>query len=132
MPPITTEAGAPRHTSRIIGPVLRWLDPTVSQDTIDAVQFVVRKTAHVLEYAVLAPLLWWARRRPVRGDLRPWRGAEAAFALGLAVLFAASDEWHQSFVPSREARVGDVLIDAAGAVAGLAGLWSLGRWRANG
>lgn len=36
-------------------------------------------------------------------------------ALMFAVLFAASDEWHQTFVPGRDGCVRDVVIDASGA-----------------
>jgi len=111
---------------------LRWLNPNVSNETINTVQHLVRKTAHFTEYAVFAWLIWRVRRRPRRGDTRPWRWSEAAFALGLTVLFAASDEWHQSFVPSREARVTDVLIDTAGAVAGLAAVCLWRQWRSKG
>ncbi len=128
----STEAGSPRHTSRILVPLLRWFNPTVSAGTIELVQFVVRKMAHVTEYAVLAWLIWRARRRPMRGDLRPWGWSEAAFALGLTVLFAASDEWHQSFIPSREGRARDVLIDTAGAVAALSAIGCLGPGRRRG
>jgi VanZ family protein len=44
-------------------------------------------------------------------------------------MYAVSDEWHQSFVPTRVGTPWDVLIDAAGAALGLslAGLWW--RWR---
>jgi len=126
---LSTEAGSPRHTSRIIGPLLRWLYPSVSEETIDRVQFVVRKMAHVTEYAVLALLLWRARRKPLPGSPRPWRWSDAAVVLGVTVLFAASDEWHQSFVPSREGRVADALIDTGGAAAALSILWGRGRWQ---
>jgi VanZ family protein len=125
----STGAGSSQHTSRIIGPVLRWLIPGIADTTVDRVQFVVRKGGHLSEYAALAWLLWRARRQPVKDDSRPWRWSEGAFALVVAVLFAASDEVHQSFVPSREARFGDVCIDAAGAALGLLALHAQGRWR---
>jgi VanZ family protein len=125
----STEAGAPRHTSRILGPLLRWINPGLSDETIQRVQLVVRKSAHLTEYAVLALLVWRARRRPVRGDRRPWRRSDMFFALAVAALFAATDEWHQSFVPSREGRFTDVLIDSTGAAVGLLAGWSWGRWR---
>ncbi|HSH41142.1 MAG TPA: VanZ family protein, partial [Arenicellales bacterium] len=40
-------------------------------------------------------------------------------ALGLAVLYGISDEWHQSFVPGREPDVLDVLADGVGAAVGI-------------
>jgi VanZ family protein len=67
-----------------------------------------RKLAHITEYAVLAALLVRAFRR-TRASLAvlPWSAV-------LAVLYAASDEWHQSFVPGRGPSVVDVLIDSVG------------------
>jgi VanZ family protein len=124
----STDAGATRNTSRFIGPFLRWLHPEVSDETIHAVQLVIRKLAHLTEYAVLAVLFWRARRKPIRGDAGPWRWVDAFVAFGLAVLFAVSDEWHQSFVPSRQGQVTDVLIDSGGAALGLIALWIVGRW----
>jgi VanZ family protein len=67
---------------------------------------VLRKIAHFCEYAVLGLLLMRATRR---------EGA----ALGLGVLYAASDELHQHFVPGRQAAVRDVAVDAAGVLAGI-------------
>jgi len=125
----STGAGSTRHTSRILGPILRWLVPGISDESVRNVQTVVRKGGHVSEYAVLACLLWRARRRPIRNDPRPWNWSEAGFALGVAALFAVSDEMHQAFVPSREARVGDVCFDATGAALGLLALRGAGRWR---
>jgi VanZ family protein len=48
------------QTSRIIRPCLRWLKPDISMQAIAQIQFVVRKCAHVTEYAILALLLWRA------------------------------------------------------------------------
>ena len=110
---LSTNAGAPRNTSRIIGPLLRWIYPAISDPAVTSVLLVTRKSAHVTEYAVLAVLLWRARRRPVPGDRQPWRWKEAMFALGVAVLFAASDEWHQSFVPSRGKSIDEQYNDKA-------------------
>ena len=126
---LSTEAGAPRQTSRIIGPLLRWINPERSDEAIRSVQLVIRKTAHLSEYAILALLVWRARRQPVRGDRRPWRHTDAFLSFAVAALFAATDEWHQSFVPSREGKFVDVLIDSTGAVLGLLVCWSFGRWR---
>ena len=78
---------------------------------------------------MLALLLWRAVRKPVKNDPRPWIWREARLALLLVVLYAASDEFHQLFVSSRDAAVHDVLIDTAGGAAGLLALWAIGRWR---
>jgi VanZ family protein len=118
-----------QHSSRIIEPVLRWLFPHLAGDAIERIVFLVRKCAHVTEYAVLALLVWRALRRPMRGDPRPWRWSHAGIALLGTALYASSDEIHQLFVPSREGRLADVLIDAGGAALGLVALWLFGKWR---
>lgn len=116
----STDLMSSSRTSRFIGPVLRWVFPEISDPAIRQVQLVVRKAAHVAEYALLALLLYRAVRRTWERSPEIWCRQCAAWAFGLAVLYAASDEWHQSFVPSRGGAVQDVIIDAAGAAFGLA------------
>ena len=116
-----------QHSSRIIGPVVRWLFPHLSEQRVDQIVFAIRKCAHLTEYAVLAVLFWRAVHKPVGKDARPWRWAEAGFAVLFVAVYAASDEIHQLFVPHREGRVTDVMIDTAGAVIGLLLLWLVGR-----
>jgi VanZ family protein len=77
-------------------------------------EVALRKLAHVAEYLVLALLLLRALRRS---------GLAAAVpaAMAAALVYAAGDEWHQSFVPGRTATVRDVAIDGVGiALAALA------------
>lgn len=128
----STDAGSSHQTSRILGPILRWLFPHVSDITIGQAQFVIRKGGHMMEYAVLAGLLWRARRQSGAENPRPGQGAAFLFAWLVAALYACSDELHQYFVASRQASVGDVLLDSAGAALGLVTLWQLGRWRQQG
>jgi VanZ family protein len=110
------------HTSRFIGPLLHWLYPTISPFTILRVQLFVRKLAHVSEYAVLAVLLY---RAVVHTTLKGRRALSAALVLVLCAAYAASDEFHQSFVPSRTASVRDVMIDICGATLALILYWSI-------
>ena len=81
------------------------------------------------EYAILALLVWRALRKPMKREPRPWKGSEARLALVFAALYASTDEFHQTFVPSRQGSVWDVLLDTSGAAFGLLLLWLLGRWR---
>ena len=99
------------------------------EEVIHAIVVAARKGAHLTEYAILAVLLWRALRHNMDKERRPWLWSQAAQALLLVILFAASDEFHQSFVPTREASVVDVLIDTAGAVLALLSVWVIGRWR---
>jgi VanZ family protein len=105
------------HTSRFIVPFLLWLNPSMSYQTIAAIHMFIRKTGHVTEYAILAALLW----RALRGTFGALsRGTIALGTFAVAAAFAASDEFHQSFVPSRTATVHDVFIDCVGAMLAIA------------
>jgi VanZ family protein len=117
------------HSSRIIGPFVHWLFPHLSDQAIHACVMFARKCAHLSEYAVLALLIWRALRKPPEPNASSWRWPDAGMALSLAALYAASDEIHQTFVPSRQGSVWDVLVDTAGAAFGLLCLWLIGRWR---
>lgn len=125
----SADTGSSKRSSRLIEPFVRWLFPEVSEPVVDGVVFYVRKCAHVTEYAVFALLLWRALRKPVRHDPRPWPWSLAALVIGFAFLYAATDELHQHFVPNREGRFHDVLIDTSGAALGLFVLWLFGKWR---
>ena len=125
----SADAGSSGRSSRIIEPIVRWMFPEISEPMMDAVVFYVRKCAHVTEYGIFAMLLWRAIRQPTHNDPRPWRFRQAALVVGLAFLYALSDEIHQRFVPNREGRFHDVLIDTAGAALGLFTLWCLVKWR---
>ncbi len=116
---LSTDAGSSLHTSRILGPLLQWLDPGVTREEVALVQFLVRKAGHLAEYAVLAVL--FVRAFPAVLPAVPARSwTMAGIAWAAAVAYAASDEFHQSFVATRTASAGDVLIDAVGAAVGLA------------
>ncbi len=108
-----------QHSSRIIAPFLRWLLSALSDDAVHSVVFVVRKCAHVGEYAVLALLVWRALRALSPGDVDVWRWRLAIHTLLVVTLYAASDELHQLFVASRQASVLDVLLDTSGGVLAL-------------
>jgi VanZ family protein len=115
------------RSSRIIAPLVRFFFPRLQTATVDQVVFLVRKCAHLTEYAVMALLCWRALRKPARGTPRPWQWREARMAFLLVALYAASDEFHQLFVPSRQALVIDVMIDTTGGIVGLLLLWGAGR-----
>jgi VanZ family protein len=116
----SADAQSTQHTSRFLEPFLRWLKPDITPEAIDAVRWLVRKTAHVVEFAVLAWLAWRALWRPHRADTRPWSWRTARWVLLIVVLYAATDEFHQTFVPNRTGSWVDVCIDTAGGVLGLA------------
>jgi VanZ family protein len=111
----STDLLSAQHTSRLIVPILLWLKPGMSPQTIWIILVVMRKCAHVTEYAILALLLWRAVRSLPALSMK----ISISFALLACAVFAASDEFHQSFVKSRTPSVRDVLLDVTGALLGL-------------
>lgn len=116
----STDLLSAAHTSRFVEPLVRWLFPDISHASLLLIQMLVRKAGHAFEYAVLALLTWWALA-PSGKDVSVWNWTRrrAWLAWGLAATYAFSDEFHQTFVRSREGRLRDVLIDATGAALAL-------------
>jgi VanZ family protein len=76
----------------------------------ELLDLIVRKLGHMAVFGILALLLWRAVRSTTAWR-RPW-----GWAVALTVLYAVTDEVHQSFVTGRHASAVDVGIDAAGAL----------------
>jgi VanZ family protein len=104
-------------------PVLVWAGVIFAFSSIPSLNsglgtwdYVLRKGAHMTEYAILASLL-------IRAT------GSFAWAFGIAVAYAATDEFHQTFVRGRHGSPIDVGIDAVGAMIGIA-VWrsKLRRW----
>lgn len=92
---------------------------------IEALQLPIRKGAHMAEYALLAVLAFahlLTYRRWARMEVAAL-GKPAALAWAFATLYAATDEFHQLFVPARAGMVTDVLVDSAGALIGVLLAW---------
>ncbi len=82
--------------------------------------------AHIIEFGLLAFLTLRAIDPPTKifggrasQNKKLSLRAKVFICLILLLLFAASDEWHQHFVPGREVRLSDWLMDALGVLAGL-------------
>ncbi len=118
----STDWFAAPNTSSIFAPLLSWLVPGIAPATIEIVHGIVRKLGHLTEYFILANLLGsaWKTQWPEQSTAKRW-----VSAVLVATLYAVSDEWHQSFVPSRSASGVDVAIDACGAAC--AALWNYRR-----
>ena len=99
------------NTSRIIRPVLLWLFPEITEAQLGTVHLLTRKTAHFVEYAILAFLAQRAFITSMRELLKDhW----LILSLILVVVVAVIDELHQSFVPARTGSIYDSGIDIAG------------------
>ena len=79
--------------------------------------FLVRKTAHFTEYAILGSLFYFFYRQ-----ILPQKNGLQLFVLAIlsSFLYACTDEIHQLFVPGRSGQFTDVLVDTLGASFGCA------------
>lgn len=96
--------------------------PNVSTDS-QLLHLFLRKGAHFFAYMVLGILLMNAFRTMKLFQIR-----HAFIAFGIAVLYACSDEFHQTFIPGRSGQISDVILDALGAATGIIGYTLLFHW----
>ncbi|MBI3988501.1 MAG: VanZ family protein [candidate division NC10 bacterium] len=115
---LSTKSLAAQETSRFLLPLLRWLFPDASEEFLQGLHFIVRKLGHLLEYAILSYL--WTRTLDRSSAFLP---PPSPFAFLLSISYAAVDEFHQAFVPTRTADLFDVLLDASGAALFQGFLW---------
>lgn len=121
----STQQWGGEQTESILATLLTWGFPALlahlSPEQLSTLNFVVRKGAHLMEYAILTLLSFSVG---TIGLQRPWKSVLPWAWVGSA-LFAVTDEAHQSFVPNRGASPMDVLIDMTGALlaVGMIMLW---------
>ncbi len=112
------------HTSSFIVRPLHLLFPNASDQTLGVIHFLVRKSGHFTEYAILALLA----ARAFSSSSANWlRARWFIVALSFVVVYALSDEFHQMFVPTRTASIYDSMIDSFGGLTALA----VFAWRAR-
>jgi VanZ family protein len=115
---MSTDRGASEHTRTFIEKFLRhWFPNQVTYwptTLFERIDWDIRKTAHVTEYSLLGILLYRLLGYGKSGfySYQVW----GTILLGIA--YAASDEYHQSFYPSRGAAAADVFFDTFGILAG--------------
>jgi VanZ family protein len=93
---------------------VRDFDSWTEQEQLDFAKKIdhpVRKTAHASEYALLGMLLF--------GAMTGTRKIRMGYAWLAASCYAATDEFHQLFVPGRSCQFTDVCIDSGGAALGI-------------
>lgn len=111
----STDPFSSEHTGRLLRslPWLRFLSPL----EFERIHFLVRKAAHVAEYAVLCFLFFRSWRSTSSKQIMVfWKSRWAVYSLLASVTMAFLDEFHQSFVPSRTSTLRDVALDATGAL----------------
>jgi VanZ family protein len=119
---MSTETFSSENTFSWLEMVFGFLTQEISPQQLSLIHAVIRKAGHVTEYFVLGLLLF----RSFCGEsTSSWNWRWSFFAVMVVVVWAASDEFHQSFLLTRTASAVDVAIDtAAGILAQFAGaLW---------
>lgn len=96
--------------------------PSRELPNFGGIDLLIKKGGHFSGYALLGAAYAFALRR---GPRPTW--AEVIAAVSLALLYAISDEFHQSFTPGRTPTMMDVGIDTAGALTGATLLRFIGR-----
>jgi len=104
-------------------PTLIWMtvifsfsaQPTLHASPVGWQDFIIKKSAHVTEYFILALLFDYSLRHTTHFS----RLKRLIFTLLFIAAYATSDELHQHFTPSRDGRVRDVLIDVFGGCIGI-------------
>jgi VanZ family protein len=80
--------------------------------SFDLVEFAIKKIIHLIEYGILWGLIF--RALQVQTGRQSAR-TSAWLALLITIIYAAGDEFHQTFNPTRHGTFRDVIIDTAGA-----------------
>jgi VanZ family protein len=122
----STDTFSSDNTAGILEPLLRGIFPTLAIQEIEQIHLAIRKLGHLSEYFLFARLLMRGLREQL-GGAATWR--ECARSTVITILFAITDEWHQSFVPSRTASAIDVLIDAIGGICGTLSAYRRNRFK---
>ncbi len=101
---------------KLVFPHFSEFDPAKQAQIEHGISFVVRKTAHFTEYALLGLALKlhvsvWKAHKPCK--------APRMLPSLIGILYAVSDEIHQLYVPGRSGELRDVLLDSLGVVLGM-------------
>lgn len=87
---------------------------SVLSNKIENCVFIVRKSAHFLEYLILGILVINVLKDYKELSIKMW-----LISILFCILYSISDEVHQLFIPGREGRIFDVLIDTSGSIIGI-------------
>jgi VanZ family protein len=123
------------NTSRFLFPLLHFLFG-MNWARFEYWHFYIRKSGHVVGYAILSILLFRAWRATLLDATllemsgARWKPRWAAIAVLGTALVAGLDEWHQSFIPSRTGRWQDMVLDTCAGIAAQALIFL--RWKSFG
>jgi VanZ family protein len=126
---LSSNQGSMAETSRFIRPIIEFFFPSASPNTFLLIHAFIRKTAHFVEYAVLA---MFAAKALFSSSVPPLRNYWHVFSILLVLIVAAIDETNQSTNFSRTGSGWDVLLDLSGGIAAICLLWiAQNKWPVN-
>ncbi len=106
-------------SSGLIEGLIKFFFPDISNNTLESIveslQFIVRKTAHFVIYAILGifSFMTFITYESINLSLR------LALSLSVSMLYASGDEYHQTFIVGRSGELRDIFIDSLGALTGI-------------
>mgnify|MGYP000870723895 FL=1 len=112
---LSTDLGSETHTMGWTSKLIRYLFPDISAHGLKLASKIIRKAAHVTEYAVMAFLL----AGTLRSLFSIYGRKLAAGTVVICAAFAGLDEFHQGFAGTRTPLISDVFIDICGAALGV-------------
>jgi VanZ family protein len=115
-------------TTWLLAQILDLLHLSVSLPTFALLHHLMRKGAHVTEYALLCMLLYHSLVKRPRLEWRKW---PAIWSVVIAGLYSLTDEFHQRFVPGRGPSLRDSGLDTLGACLGIVIVYAVYRLAAR-
>ena len=120
----STSVGSGDNSAHALRPFLKWIWPDLGLASIPEINFLIRKTAHVVQFTVYAGLLWRALRLAPPLAIRT--RVVLAWVLGSSAALGFLSEGIQLFSSQRTAQLTDVGLDSAGSVIGAALILAIG------
>jgi VanZ family protein len=121
----STEAFGGDRSRPVLERLLALVGIHLPDAVVNVIHTMMRKTAHVGEYAILSLLVY----RAIAGRLGGvWRHGAARSTLLFCALYSLTDEFHQSFVRNRGASLVDCGLDVFGVTLGLLLIYRVIGW----
>jgi VanZ family protein len=86
--------------------------PSIQASSTSILDFIIKKMAHFWEYFILSTLLAYSLTKSTSASRR----RTTLLAIVISIVYALTDEFHQSFVPGRTPAMRDIIIDITGAL----------------
>lgn len=124
----STDVFSADNTRSVIDKIFLWFVPHASKHAMATLNYVVRKSAHFIEYAVLGAFLFRAFRAD---DPTRWRLKWAFYSFLTAGAWALLDEFHQTLTRTRGGSIWDSLLDSTGALIAVLCIALLPQWNTH-